>query len=256
MNAQNTDRPFQRTIPTLAIVMASVFITCHAYASEPESTIGEVESTITGLSKEQAQEIAKAREEQTAMSYTEKEQAAIDLAIGKVNQENPDSKDSVEHLRIRSVQWPDSSLGCPKPGVEYLQQVIPGYLVSFTANEKTYSVNIGDNNAIICDRIEEFLSARKMRGASVIKAHQAARLDLADKLMVDPEMVKVTKMKVETWPDSSLGCPVEGKQHLQEPVEGLIINMSCRDREYEYRVDLVGGDFISCKEIVSCHETE
>jgi len=256
MKPQTIKRSHRRNITKLAIAMASVLLTIPVYADGPEPAKDELDTLITGLSKEQAQEIAKAREEQAAMQYSKQEQAAIDLAIGKVNQITPVSKDSLEHLRIRSMQWPDSSLGCPEPGVQYLQRVIPGYLVSFTIDEKMYTVNIGDNSAIICDRVNDFLEHRKNRGASVIKAHNAARLDLAEKLMVDPEVITVTKIKIVTWPDSNLGCPVTGEQPTQKPVEGLIINMTCRDKEYEYRVALDGEEFISCKELVSCHETE
>ncbi len=256
MKLQNIERPRRLTITKLAIAMTSVLLTMPAYAAETEPAKADLDSVITGLSKEQAQEIAKAREEQAAKQYTSQEQEAIDLAISKVNQITPLSKDSVEHLKIRSIQWPDSSLGCPEPGVEYLQKVIPGYLVSFTSDEKIYSVNIGDNTAIICDRVIDFLAERKKRAESVISAHKAARFDLAEKLMVDPEIIKVVKIKIETWPDSSLGCPVAGKKYPEEPVEGLIINMTCRDRDYEYRIALGGENFVRCKEIASCHETE
>ena len=255
MKLQNIERRRRLTITKLAIAMTSVLVSLPAYAAEPEPAKDELDSVIKGLSKEQAQEIAKAREEQAAKQYTSQEQEAIDLAISKVNQITPLSKDSVEHLKIRSIQWPDSSLGCPEPGVDYLHKMIPGYLVSFTVDGKIYSVNIGDNTAIICDRINNFMLERKKRADSVMKAYRSARLDLAEKLKVDPELIKVTKIKAETWPDSSLGCSGPVQEHQENPVEGFRINMTCRDKEYEYRVPLEGGDYISCKAIVSCHET-
>ena len=188
--------------------------------------------------------------------YSEQEQAAIDLAIRTVNERTPVSKDSISHLQIRSMQWPDSSLGCPEPGGEYLQQVIPGYLVNFNVNQQMYSVNVGNGSAVICDQINDFMAKKRKRGQAIIQLHEAAKVDLADKLMVKTEQIAVTHMQLETWPDSSLGCPVAGQQYQQGPVEGLRIEMTCKDREYEYRAAFDGGEFVSCKKIVSCHETE
>ena len=256
MEQKITQRPIGRTITTLAITIASVFSTFPTYASEPDQPVSGVESVISGLDREQKQAIAKAREEQARRGYSKQEEAAIDLAIKKVNEKTPVSRDTAANLKIRSIKWPDSSLGCAEPGVDYLQKVTPGYLVSFKVDEKFYSVNIGDNRAIVCDRINDFMLERKKRADSVISAHRNARLDLAEKLMVDPELVKTSKIQIETWTDSSLGCPQPGQQYKAGPIEGLKINMTCRDRKYEYRIPLEGGEFISCTEIVSCHETE
>jgi len=258
MKSHNADRQYRPIRTKLAIALTSVLVAMTACAApELESEPGKVEmEKFPGLTEEQAQVVAKAKEEQAAKSYSEQEQAAIDLAIRTVNESTSVSRDSISHLRIRSVQWPDSSLGCAEPGMQYLQRVTPGYMVSFTANEKIYTVHTGDGSAIVCERFNDLMTERQQRGRAVIKAHETARTDLAKRLMVDVEMIKVTTIKAETWPDSSLGCPVAGEQYVQGQVEGLIINMTCLNRQYEYRVTLGGGDFKSCQEIVSCHETE
>ena len=256
MNTQKIDRPFRRRSSLLAIAMASALVTNPAFASEPESTKGELDSVMMGLNKEQKQKVVKAREEQAKIGYSKEEEAAINLAISKVNERTPVSREELTNLRIRSIQWPDSSLGCAEPGVEYLQKVVQGYLVNYNVAEEFYSVNVGDGRAIVCDRVNDFMLERKQRADSVIRSHRTARLDLAEKLMVDPELVKMNKIKVETWADSSLGCPQPGQQYKAGPIEGLKINMTCRDKKYEYRVPLEGGEFISCTEIISCHETE
>ena len=227
---------------------------CATPAAEPIAQ--ETSIPVQGLTREQAEVVAKAREAQAAQGYSEREQAAIDLALRTVSEKTPVSQDSVSHLRIRSVEWPDSSLGCPEPGVEYLQRVIPGYLVSFNAEQRLYTVHVGDNQAVVCDRFNDMMAKRQERGRAVITAHRAAKLDLAEKLMVAPEMITVTKIRQETWTDSSLGCPVAGEPYAQGPVDGLIIDMTCRDKQYEYRVVLGTENFVSCEQLVSCHETE
>lgn len=244
-----------RTKLTLALVSILAAVTVFdLHASEHEQEGSKI--VMQGLSKEQKQIVADAKKAQGEKSYSDQERAAIELAIGAVKEQIPVSKDLVSHLRIRSMQWPDSSLGCSEEGMSYLQKVTVGYMVSFTFDEKIYTVHVGDDSAVVCDQFNDRMKERQKRAQSLISVYDAARVNLAEKLMVDPEKIELTKIKQETWPDSSLGCPITGQQYLQKPVKGFIINMSCSDKQYEYRVPLKGGDFISCKEIVSCHETE
>lgn len=42
-------------------------------------------------------------------------------------------------VRAESVVWPDGSLGCPEPGQFYTQATVPGYLVAFTHEGRTYT---------------------------------------------------------------------------------------------------------------------
>ena len=199
MKQWNVYRPHYCAPSSLAIIMASALMICPAYASEPEPDTSEWQPETMGLNKEQAQTVAKAREEQAKMGYSKQEEAAIDLAISKVNERAPVSREALTNLRIRSIQWPDSSLGCAESGVEYLQKVVQGYLVNFKVDEKFYTVNVGDSRAVVCDRIKDFMLERKQRADSVISAHRTARLDLAEKLMVDPELVKMSKINFATY---------------------------------------------------------
>jgi hypothetical protein len=41
--------------------------------------------------------------------------------------------------QVRSVVWRDAGLGCPKPGVDYIQVETPGYTISLEAGGKTYN---------------------------------------------------------------------------------------------------------------------
>lgn len=256
MKQRNVYRRHNPAHASLAIIVVTTLITCSSFAAEPISPSNDSKFEITGLSEEQKRAVAKAREEQTAKRYNEQEQAAIDMAIGKVNEMTPVTRDTVSMLKVQAMQWPNSSLGCAEPGVEYLQQVIPGYFVSFSVEGKIYTVHIGGESTVICDRVNDYMAKRRERSMAIIKLHEAARVDLAKKLMVKTEEISVTKIQQETWPDASLGCPIEGEQYEPVPVDGLRFNMTCRGKEYEYRAALDGGDFVSCEEIVSCHETE
>jgi len=45
--------------------------------------------------------------------------------------------------QARSVTWRDTSLGCPEPGQMYGQVLVPGYLIEFNANGRSYRFHSG-----------------------------------------------------------------------------------------------------------------
>ena len=54
---------------------------------------------------------------------------------------------------VKSVVWRDAGLGCPKPGVDYIQMEIPGYNILLEANGQTYTYHT--------DTSKRFVSCRK-----------------------------------------------------------------------------------------------
>lgn len=44
----------------------------------------------------------------------------------------------IELVKFREVIWPDSSLGCPKPGLLYTQVLSPGYRIALRARGRRY----------------------------------------------------------------------------------------------------------------------
>lgn len=55
-------------------------------------------------------------------------------------------------IETTEVEWSDSSLDCPQPGLEYLQVITPGYriLLEFNGNEYAYHSN-RDTYVVFCD---------------------------------------------------------------------------------------------------------
>ncbi len=62
----------------------------------------------------------------------------------------------------------------------------------------------------------------------------AAKTDLAQRLRVAPEDLKLVSFKDVTWPDGSLGCPQPGMSYTQALVEGYQIALGHQDRLYDY----------------------
>jgi len=61
-----------------------------------------------------------------------------------------------------------------------------------------------------------------------------ARLDLAERLGVDPEELEVVSAEEVTWPDGSLGCPEPGMSYTQSLVDGSKVVLGHDDRVYVY----------------------
>lgn len=56
-------------------------------------------------------------------------------------------------VRSNSTDWPDASLGCPKPGMLYAQVITPGYEVTFEHEGSSYAVhsNSDASHMISCE---------------------------------------------------------------------------------------------------------
>ena len=226
-------------------------------AETPSAGISEEERQRMGVTNDQARKIAEERAKQLQSAELDAEQqAALDLAMEALSRKVDLTGMEISHKRVQATEWPSSALGCPEPGTSYLDMIVPGFLVSLSADGKPYTVHVGGGRAVVCDRIMEELEARRAKGQAVMNVYQAARVDLAGRLKIDPAEVKVTSMKSETWEDSSMGCPAEGREYEQGAVEGFVINLECRGRKYEYRTDKAGTEFVACGDVPSCHETE
>jgi hypothetical protein len=61
--------------------------------------------------------------------------------------------DSATVLVAESVIWPDSSLGCPRPGEMYLQVLTPGYRVVLEADGTHYDYRLSEAGVVrLCER--------------------------------------------------------------------------------------------------------
>ena len=59
------------------------------------------------------------------------------------------SVDEITVVRVRPVEWPDASLGCPKPGVDYIQVLTPGYAIWLEAAGDVYEFHTDDAQRVV-----------------------------------------------------------------------------------------------------------
>jgi hypothetical protein len=60
---------------------------------------------------------------------------------------------AIKLARIEEVEWRDSSLGCPQPGMNYLQVITPGYRIVLEAQGRSYNYHTDQGRRIVrCDK--------------------------------------------------------------------------------------------------------
>ncbi len=80
-------------------------------------------------------------------------QAAVDLALADAALRTGLDPAAITITSLDAVDWPDSSLGCPQPGMAYSQIVRPGYrmLLDAQGTPLEYHTDLGFR-AVPCDR--------------------------------------------------------------------------------------------------------
>jgi hypothetical protein len=59
---------------------------------------------------------------------------------------------AIQVVDVEEMEWSDSSLGCPQPGMMYLQVITPGYRVTLEHNGRRYTFHTDrTRRAVRCD---------------------------------------------------------------------------------------------------------
>src|SRR6185295_4365395 len=152
-------------------------------------------------------------------------------------------------VTIEPAQWSASSLGYRKPNAMYQQVVSNGYVVVLEREGKRHQVNVAGSRAVLCDvaarltgTVRQPLTARGLdRVASL------ARQDLANRLHVDVEHIRIASMEPRRWTDDDMNCrsgkgePVTGApaQEAGSPSAiGYRLALTASGRTFFYHTDL------------------
>ncbi len=85
-----------------------------------------------------------------AEALTDAERAAATLAIEALAADLQIANDGIVVDTIVAVDWRDSSIGCPKPGMAYMQVITPGHKIALQVADQTYVVHVADQRAVLC----------------------------------------------------------------------------------------------------------
>lgn len=173
-----------------------------------------------------------------AEPLTDVERGAAMVAIDTLAAELGISKDQVLVDTVRAVEWRDSSLGCPKPGVAYLDVISPGHRVTLRVDRQVHVVHEAGNRAFVCVQTKAMGGITPQRDLSFGPQMVAARRDLASRLGVTEREVLFLSGEGRTWNDGSLGCPEPGVMYTQAQVHGWVLSFGHKQRVYTYHTDL------------------
>jgi hypothetical protein len=67
--------------------------------------------------------------------------------------------------------------------------------------------------------------------------------DLALRAGVEAAAVQIVEVTAQSWPDASLGCPVEGQLYAQVVTEGYRIVLEAGGARYAYHTDQVTATY-------------
>ena len=70
-------------------------------------------------------------------------QSFIDRAVADLARRRDVDPAAITVLEARAIVWPDGSLGCPKPGMEYTQMLQEGVLIRLQLGGRTYAYHGG-----------------------------------------------------------------------------------------------------------------
>lgn len=76
-------------------------------------------------------------------------QPLIDLAVQMLVRKTGIPPDQIHVLQVTAVTWRDASLGCPKPGVDYIRLETPGYNILLEARGNTYPFHTDLTNRVV-----------------------------------------------------------------------------------------------------------
>jgi hypothetical protein len=141
----------------------------------------------------------------------------------------------------RDVEWPDASLGCPQKGTSYAQLVVPGYSVRVKIDAGLHSVHVGGGRAVVCGQEVPPNTEKYMQ--LVVRVQTLARSDLASRLKVEVQDVKVNRLRPATWPSTSLGCPEAGRSYDPVETRGFVIELVHAGKTYRYHSDKLRAVF-------------
>jgi hypothetical protein len=82
----------------------------------------------------------------TSEDHVDDESAVARTAIEHLATRLDMSEEDIEIVDVRSVQWPDGSLGCPEEGKVYTQAIVDGSQVLLGANGRIFDYHAGDDD--------------------------------------------------------------------------------------------------------------
>ena len=169
-------------------------------------------------------------------ALTDAQRAVANLAVETLAADLKIPKEAITVASVTEVDWRSSALGCPKPGMAYLDVITSGHKVVLRANGQSYSVHEADNKAFVCKQ-PSLAGAQPKPELAYGRQMLTAQRDLAKRLGVPVTEVRPGGALRMTWENAALGCPQPGVQYAEAETDGWRLTLKHGEREYTYHAD-------------------
>lgn len=219
----------------------------------PEAGQPTVEATslpIPGLSpqKEEISVTSQPRLESSAITPPPGAASLVELARADLARRLGLAREAIRLVSAEAVDWSNTSLGCPQPGMMYAEVITPGYRLVLEAAGQTYAYHTDQQGQVILCQpagvgqggAAPTPSPARIQVAPPAGADQAVRLareDLARRLVLAAEAIQVVSAERVEWSDASLGCPQPGMMYAQVITPGYLVILEAGGKRYEYHTD-------------------
>ena len=180
---------------------------------------------------------------QSATEPTANELANIELAKNTLAKQEKIDVNTLQVESVNTVQWPDSSLGCPEPGMMYGQMITPGYQITLidSTSKTRHLVHTGKGYAVICKTLDSapLKTEKNLRFGQRWQLSQEAQKLLAARLSITKNAVRI--VGTSTVPSNSANCKNIPTTNLQEI---QIIKLSFNGTPYQYAV--INNQLVFC----------
>jgi hypothetical protein len=79
-------------------------------------------------------------------------QSIVDRAIADLAARLAIDPGRITPLTARAVVWPDRAIGCPQPGMNYLQVRVDGAKIELLVDGRTYAYHLGGSRGLfLCE---------------------------------------------------------------------------------------------------------
>lgn len=174
--------------------------------------------------------------------------AAGELARAEAARQMNAAADEFNIVAIEAVQWSDSSLGCHKPGAMYQQVIMNGYTVVLERQGKRHQVNVAGSRAVMCETGARLggVPRQPLRARGLDQMTTLARQDLANRLKLDMQHIRVANIEPRRWTDNDMNCssdasaaaPANAPAATESMSTGYRVALSASGRTYFYHTDL------------------
>ena len=135
------------------IAVAAMVGACGRRADHPAEAVSTSAETATQVTRPTASPVraeTPIRLLPTIQASPPPAEPLVALATADAARRTGAAPESVRIVRVEAREWPDRSLGCPRPGMGYAQAITPGYLIVAEAAGQRFEYHTDHAQVVLC----------------------------------------------------------------------------------------------------------